>query len=137
MPQFTTSDGLSLHYTDAGSGLPILCLAGLTRTTEDFSYVTPHLNDVRLIKLDYRGRGRSDWDSEWRNYNLLIEARDMIQPDGRTVALETSAMTSVPSSLRCRAPRSSRDLQLPSPARTRMRKRSPVSCCPRRTGRRR
>ena len=51
MAHFTTSDGLSLYFTDEGAGLPILCLAGLTRTTADFDYVTPHLNGVRLIKI--------------------------------------------------------------------------------------
>ncbi|MEM9577990.1 MAG: alpha/beta hydrolase [Pseudomonadota bacterium] len=79
MPKFTTSDGLLLHYTDEGDGLPVLCLAGLTRTTRDFDYVAPHLSDVRLIRLDYRGRGASDWDPEWRNYNLVVEARDVIE----------------------------------------------------------
>ena len=76
---FKSSDGLSLHFTDEGKGLPVLCLSGLTRTTADFDYVTPHLQTVRLIKLDYRGRGKSDWDSNWHNYNLLIEARDVIE----------------------------------------------------------
>lgn len=57
MAHFTTSYGLSLLFTDEGAGLPILCLAGLTRTTADFDYVTPHLAGNRLIKLDYRGRG--------------------------------------------------------------------------------
>ena len=79
MGHFTTSDGLSLHYTDAGTGLPVLCLAGLTRTTADFDYVTPHLQDVRLIKLDYRGRGKSDFDSNWRNYTLPVECRDVLE----------------------------------------------------------
>lgn len=79
MPKFETSDGLKLNYTDEGSGKPILCLPGLTRTTADFDYVTPHLSGYRLIKLDYRGRGQSDWDPEWQNYNLLIEARDVIE----------------------------------------------------------
>ena len=36
MSNFTTSDGLSLYYRDSGSGLPILCLAGLTRCSDDF-----------------------------------------------------------------------------------------------------
>ena len=58
MARFTTSDGLAIHYTDEGSGLPILCLAGLTRTGADFDYVTPHLSGNRLIKMDYRGRCR-------------------------------------------------------------------------------
>lgn len=79
MPKFTTSDGLALYYTDEGDGLPILCLSGLTRTTKDFSYVTPHLSGARLIKLDYRGRGNSDWDKNWANYNLMIEARDVLE----------------------------------------------------------
>ena len=61
MPHFKTSDGLNLHYTDQGAGLPILCLAGLTRSGRDFDFVAPHIHDVRLITLDYRGRGASDW----------------------------------------------------------------------------
>ncbi len=79
MSTFRTSDSLSLHYTDDGEGLPILCLPGLTRTTLDFDYVTPHLDDVRLIKMDYRGRGKSDWDQNWQNYALPIECRDVIE----------------------------------------------------------
>ena len=79
MAKFKTSDGLSLHFTDEGHGIPILCLAGLTRTTADFDYVTPHLQNTRLIKLDYRGRGKSEWDSNWHNYNLIIESRDVIE----------------------------------------------------------
>jgi pimeloyl-ACP methyl ester carboxylesterase len=79
MPKFNTSDGLALHYLDEGAGLPILCLPGLTRTTQDFSYVTPYLRGNRLIKLDYRGRGKSDWDKNWQNYALPIECRDVIE----------------------------------------------------------
>lgn len=79
MGHFTTSDGLSLYYTDVGEGVPILCLAGLTRTTADFDYVTPHLNGVRLIKMDYRGRGKSDWDKNWENYALPVECRDALE----------------------------------------------------------
>ena len=79
MPHFTTSDGLQLHYTDEGTGLPLLCLAGLTRSTADFDYVAPHLPPCRLIRLDYRGRGQSDWDSNWQNYVLPIEIRDVIE----------------------------------------------------------
>ncbi|MGZ2256887.1 alpha/beta fold hydrolase [Roseobacter sp. A03A-229] len=79
MSRFRTSDKLSLHYTDEGEGLPLLCLAGLTRTTRDFDYVTPHLGGVRLIKLDYRGRGKSDWDPDWQNYSLPVECRDVLE----------------------------------------------------------
>ena len=79
MPHFRTSDGLMLHFTDEGAGLPVLCLAGLTRTTEDFSYVSPYLRGVRLIKLDYRGRGKSEWDGNWQNYCLPVECRDVLE----------------------------------------------------------
>ncbi|WP_299151069.1 alpha/beta hydrolase [uncultured Tateyamaria sp.] len=79
MATFTTSDGLSLFYTDEGAGLPLLCLPGLTRTTEDFQYVTPHLPLCRLIKMDYRGRGQSQWDDIWAHYVLPIEIRDVME----------------------------------------------------------
>ena len=79
MPNFQTSDGLRLYYTDEGDGVPVLCLPGLTRTTSDFDYVSPHLSTVRRIKMDYRGRGKSEWDKNWRNYNLIVESRDVIE----------------------------------------------------------
>jgi pimeloyl-ACP methyl ester carboxylesterase len=79
MTTFQTSDGLSLHYEDEGEGLPILCLAGLTRSTRDFDYVTPHLAGNRVIKLDYRGRGRSDWAEDWSTYSLQVECRDVLE----------------------------------------------------------
>ena len=79
MATFTTSDGLKLFYTDEGAGLPLLCLPGLTRTTVDFQYVTPHLPPARVIKMDYRGRGSSDFDPHWQNYTLPVEIRDVME----------------------------------------------------------
>jgi len=76
--KFTTSDGLSLHYTDQGAGLPLLCLSGLTRTGRDFDYVAPHLTGVRLIRLDYRGRGQSDWGDASR-YTIPREGNDALE----------------------------------------------------------
>lgn len=78
MSTFKTSDGLSLYYEDQGAGLPLLCLAGLTRTTHDFDYVAPHLSGVRMIRLDYRGRGQSEW-AERSTYTLPIEGRDIME----------------------------------------------------------
>ncbi|MCL3880980.1 alpha/beta hydrolase [Marivita sp. GX14005] len=78
MPTFTTSDGISLHYTDDGSGLPLLCLAGLTRNGRDFDFVAPHLQNVRLIRLDYRGRGKSEW-ADPETYTIPVEARDAVE----------------------------------------------------------
>lgn len=79
MARFTTSDGLSLHFEDEGRGLPILCLAGLTRNSADFSFVLPHLAGHRVIRMDYRGRGQSDHAPDFMSYNILREAQDAIE----------------------------------------------------------
>ncbi|MDC0738764.1 alpha/beta hydrolase [Cognatishimia sp. SS12] len=79
MPNFKTSDNLTLHYTDTGKGLPILCLAGLTRNSGDFDYIDGLLGDVRLIKMDYRGRGRSDWATDHSSYSIPRESLDALE----------------------------------------------------------
>ncbi len=79
MPHFKTSDGLTLHYTDEGAGVPILCLAGLTRNSQDFSYISDKFSGVRLIKMDYRGRGKSDWASDYTTYNIPRESQDALE----------------------------------------------------------
>lgn len=73
---FTTSDGAKIGYSDEGEGLPLLCLAGLTRTMGDFGYM-PAL-PARLIKMDYRGRGVSDWTGG-ASYTVPQEARDAVE----------------------------------------------------------
>ncbi len=78
MSKFTASDGANLHYTDEGQGLPVLCLAGLTRNGSDFDYVAPHLDNTRLIRLDYRGRGKSDWSGP-DTYTLQREGLDAVE----------------------------------------------------------
>ncbi len=75
MTFFTAADGTRLHFEDEGAGLPVLCLAGLTRTTRDFDFVAPHLDGVRLIRMDYRGRGQSDWPGP-EGYTLMQEGAD-------------------------------------------------------------
>ncbi|MFY0681060.1 MAG: alpha/beta hydrolase [Thalassovita sp.] len=79
MPRFTTSDGLSLYYEDDGDGLPLLCLSGLTRNARDFDFVAPQLEGHRVIRLDYRGRGQSDWSKEYLSYNVPREAQDALE----------------------------------------------------------
>lgn len=76
MPSFTANDGINLHYTDDGEGLPFIALAGLTRNGADFDHVAPHL-PVRLIRPDYRGRGQSDW-ADPATYAIPQEALDVI-----------------------------------------------------------
>jgi pimeloyl-ACP methyl ester carboxylesterase len=77
MPDFHAPDGTRIHYTDEGDGTPILALAGLTRNGQDFDYVAPHLSTKRLIRMDYRGRGKSAWSGA-DTYTIPIEAGDVI-----------------------------------------------------------
>jgi len=75
---FTTSDGTRLAYRDEGAGTPLFCLPGLTRTTHDFDYMVPHLPPCRLIRMDYRGRGESQWTGA-ATYTVPQEAKDALE----------------------------------------------------------
>ena len=77
LQHFTASDGARLAYRDEGEGLPVLCLAGLTRSSTDFDFLAPHLPDVRLIRADYRGRGGSEWTGA-ATYTVPREAKDAL-----------------------------------------------------------
>ena len=77
MPHFTAADGARLFYLDEGTGLPLLCLPGLTRTTADFDYLKPHLPPLRLIRMDYRGRGQSEWTGA-QTYTVPQEGADAL-----------------------------------------------------------
>jgi pimeloyl-ACP methyl ester carboxylesterase len=74
---FTAPDGARLAFDDVGAGLPVLCLAGLTRSMADFDYLAPHIQDCRMIRLDYRGRGASDWTGP-STYTVPQEAQDAL-----------------------------------------------------------
>ncbi len=77
-----SADGLRLHYLDypapAATRLPLVCLPGLARTADDFWRVADAAPDRRVLALDYRGRGRSDWDTDWRRYDLDVEQADIL-----------------------------------------------------------
>lgn len=61
---------------------PVLCLAGLTRNSRDFHDLACYLSrgpqGRTVYTLDYRGRGKSDWDRNWKNYAVPVEALDVI-----------------------------------------------------------
>ena len=88
---FAASDGLRLHARvwtpelDDGR-LPAMCLTGLTRSTEDFAPLAAALATGpaprRVVALDYRGRGLSDHDPDWRHYDLPTERADTIRVMG-------------------------------------------------------
>lgn len=77
MPYVIRPDGPSLYYEDSGEGLPVLALAGLTRNGADFNHVALHLAGCRLIRLDSRGRGRSD-AADPASYTVAQEALDAV-----------------------------------------------------------
>ena len=80
-------DGLRLHARCYGRGsargMPVVCLPGLARTAADFEALASVLahegaHPRRVIALDYRGRGLSDYDRDPGNYSLQIELADVI-----------------------------------------------------------
>ncbi|MGB0900793.1 alpha/beta fold hydrolase [Halocynthiibacter sp.] len=75
---YTTSDGIQVGYSDEGEGAPLLLLSGLTRNAKDFNHLVPHLTGYRVIRPDYRGRGRSD-HAPYQTYTVEIEARDQLE----------------------------------------------------------
>lgn len=79
MAKFKTTDGVTIHYEDEGTGLPLLCLAGLTRNARDFDFVAPHLTGCRMIRMDYRGRGLSGWAEDYATYSLPRESLDVLE----------------------------------------------------------
>lgn len=80
----TAPDGLRLHVREYGSRLapavPVVCLPGLTRTIADFDAVAPVLagsGPRRVLAIDSRGRGQSEYDRDPKNYNILVELADL------------------------------------------------------------
>ncbi len=76
-------DGLELYYRDYGDplspGTPVVCLSGLTRNSKDFHGLAGRLSaGRRVICPDYRGRGRSQTDPDWRNYESRVILGDVV-----------------------------------------------------------
>ncbi len=80
MSTFKTDDDLSLYFEDSGpqDAPAVICLPGLTRDGQDFRYLRPHLSEYRAIYLDPRGRGRSQYATDYTTYNVFREAMDVI-----------------------------------------------------------
>lgn len=71
--RFTSQDGLELYYRDYGDPLaetlPVVCLSGLTRNSVDFHPFAERVSARRrVIALDYRGRGKSQYDPQPARY---------------------------------------------------------------------
>ena len=77
-----SSEGLKLHARDypGPAGRPaILCLPGLTRNARDFEPVAEAFaGDWRVLALDFRGRGESDYAKESDSYVPLTYVADVL-----------------------------------------------------------
>ena len=85
--RYASFDDLELyarHYPAQGDTLrSVICLPGLTRNSRDFhtlaTYLSKHAEKPRNVYcLDYRGRGKSQYDRNWRNYIPFIELIDTL-----------------------------------------------------------
>ncbi len=85
----TVRDGLRLHVRHFPAAAmassrrrPVLCLPGLTRNGRDFADIADALSrgdqPREVFTLDARGRGLSDHDPDWKNYNVPVETMDVI-----------------------------------------------------------
>lgn len=70
---WTSPDGLKLHFRDypgSAERLPVLCMHGLTRNARDFEKLADHLSPARrVLALDMRGRGDSEYAKDSATYN--------------------------------------------------------------------
>lgn len=78
---YPSDDGLQLYardYPNDQARLSLLCMHGLTRNSADFASLAEDLQDeYRVVAMDQRGRGRSEWDGNPANYNLVRYVADM------------------------------------------------------------
>src|SRR5688500_12189948 len=67
--RFVTVNGLRIHYVEWGSAEqpPLILIHGLDRVARTFDHVVPHfIGRYRVIAVDMRGHGYSDWDPQAR-----------------------------------------------------------------------
>ncbi|MHA4867987.1 alpha/beta fold hydrolase [Duganella sp. PWIR1] len=83
---YLSDDGLRLYARDyhahgGAACLPVICIHGLTRNSADFEDIAPIIaaQGRRVIAVDVRGRGNSDYDPQPQRYMLPVYANDVAQ----------------------------------------------------------
>ena len=80
---WNSADGLRLHYRDYDGPRdrpPILCIPGLTRNARDFAPVADRFaGEWRVLVVDLRGRGLSEYDPKPANYVPQTYAADLLK----------------------------------------------------------
>lgn len=81
-----TVDGLALYARDYPAlapvtGVPVICLHGLTRNSRDFDVIAPRIAALgrRVIAADMRGRGKSANDPDPAHYVPAVYAQDVLK----------------------------------------------------------
>ncbi|WP_229665391.1 alpha/beta fold hydrolase [Croceicoccus mobilis] len=80
-----SADGLKLHFRDYRAGpdaapdaLPAICIPGLTRNARDFEKLAEAMQPMRrVICIELRGRGESEYAREAASYNPLQYVEDL------------------------------------------------------------
>ncbi len=79
---YFSQDNLELYFRDYGDVraklTPVLCLGGLTRNAKDFHEIALHLSPRRILCPELRGRGRSEYDRNWRHYVPATYINDIV-----------------------------------------------------------
>ncbi|HEY6814214.1 MAG TPA: alpha/beta hydrolase [Croceibacterium sp.] len=101
--EWTSADGLTLRYRDypatsaaSADRPPLLCIPGLTRNCRDFEGVAEAFaGEWRVIALDLRGRGQSDYARDAGTYmpmQYVADVSALLDEAGldRVIALGTS-----------------------------------------------
>ncbi|MBI3439807.1 MAG: alpha/beta hydrolase, partial [Proteobacteria bacterium] len=80
-----TVDGLTIYARDYAplapvTGLPVICLHGLTRNSRDFEVIAPRIAALgrRVFAADMRGRGKSANDPDPAHYVPAVYAQDVL-----------------------------------------------------------
>lgn len=79
----TVQDGHRIYTRDypgpGGHAMPIFCIPGITRNSKDFAEIAPQLaQHHRVVTIEMRGRGKSEYDTNWKNYDMAHEISDTL-----------------------------------------------------------
>jgi len=78
VPEFTTSDGCRLHFSEAGSGRPLVLIHGWAQSAELFKHQISALSQrCRVVAPDLRGHGLSE--EPGHGYRLARLAKDLFE----------------------------------------------------------
>lgn len=78
---WTSPDGLKLHFREfpgRADRPPVICIPGLTRNARDFEDLALRLaGDWRVLCVELRGRGESEYARSWESYHPLTYLADL------------------------------------------------------------